>query len=164
MGTKGATGLRKAVIGSNTASMIAESSIPVLAVPEDASIRTIRNVIYATDLKNLEMELNTLIPYVKQFDCVVHILHIVESGSDIELAEVRIQEIVAQSGYNNVVTLVTFSPDIDEAIDHYITLSKADMLAMFTHEPTFFEKVFDQSITRKMAFHSKIPLLAFKNK
>lgn len=163
MGTKGATGLRKAVIGSNTATMIAESSIPVLAVPEDAQIRTLRNIVYATDLKNLKEELATLMPYAKQFDCTVHVLHIVDEGEDIEVAEERINTIIKESGYGNIVPLVTFNPDIDEAIEQYISVSNADMLAMFTHEPTFYERVFDKSMTRKMAFHSKVPLLAFKN-
>jgi hypothetical protein len=36
------------------------------------------------------------------------------------------------------------------------------VLAMFTHEISFFEKVFDKSMTRRMAFHSRIPLLAFR--
>ena len=164
MGTRGASGLKKAVLGSNTASLIGVSHIPVLAVPEHAEFNTFRNVIYATDLKNLEAELGILMPYVEQFESIVHILHIVESGSDIEAAELEIETVIKKSGYKNIVTLVTFDPDIDGAIDQYISVSKADLLTMFTHEPSFFEKVFDRSVTRKMAFQSKIPLLAFKNK
>jgi 4-hydroxyphenylpyruvate dioxygenase-like putative hemolysin len=53
---------------------------------------------------------------------------------------------------------------IDEAIDHYTGVVKADLLAMFTHEASFYEKLFDRSMTRKMAFHSKVPLLAFKQR
>jgi nucleotide-binding universal stress UspA family protein len=93
---------------------------------------------------------------------MVHILHIVERGSDIERAEEEIEKVVKKTGYKNIVTLVTFDPDVDEAIDHYISVSHADLITMFTHEPSFFDKVFDKSVTRKMAFHSKIPLLAFK--
>jgi hypothetical protein len=38
------------------------------------------------------------------------------------------------------------------------------VLAMFTHEYGFFDKVFNRSITRRMAFHSTVPLLAMKLK
>lgn len=164
MGTRGASGLKKAVIGSNTASMIGVSHIPVLAVPEKAEFKKFRNVIYATDLKNIEAELKVLMPYIQRFGSTVHILHIVEDASQIELVEEKISAIVAKEGYRNIVALVTFDTDIDGAIDHYISVSKADLLAMFTHEPSFYEKVFDKSITRKMAFYSNIPLLAFRQK
>jgi nucleotide-binding universal stress UspA family protein len=162
MGTRGASGLKKAILGSNTASLIGVSHIPVLAVPEHAEFTSFRNVIYATDMKNLEAELAILIPYVERFRSIVHILHIVEDGSQIEEVEQQINHVVKKTGYKNIVILVTFDPDIDGAIDQYISVTKADLLTMFTHEPSFFEKLFDRSVTRKMAFQSRIPLLAFK--
>jgi nucleotide-binding universal stress UspA family protein len=162
MGTRGASGLKKTVLGSNTASLIGDSHIPVLAVPEQGDFKSFRNVIYASDLKNLDQELLILIPYVKRFGSTVHVLHIVDDASKIESAEAEIEIVVKKMGYKDIVTLVTFDPDIDGAIDQYISVSGADLLAMFTHEPSFYEKIFDKSFTRRMAFQSKIPLLAFK--
>lgn len=164
MGTRGASGIKKAVLGSNTASLIGVSHIPVLAVPEHVEFNIFRNVIYATDMKNLEGELKILMPYVEKFESTVHILHIVEDAAEIERVEEEIQAVIKRSGYKNIVTLVTFDPDIDGAIEQYISVSHANLLTMFTHEPSFFEKVFDKSVTRKMAFQSRIPLLAFKHK
>ncbi|MFZ6011947.1 MAG: universal stress protein [Bacteroidota bacterium] len=162
MGTKGAGGLKKVVMGSNTTSIIEVSHIPVLAVPAHAQFKSIRNIVYACDLKNLEKELKKLIPYVEKFGCTVHILHIVSSGRDVETTEEKIEKIVQKLGYDNIVALVLVDQNIDGAIDQYIDVSKADMLAMFTHDLNFYEKLFDRSYTRRMAFHSKIPLLAFK--
>jgi len=164
MGIRGASGLRKAVVGSNTASLIGTSHIPVLAVPEGARFNGFRNLIYATDGKNVDDELKVLTPYFKQFGCTVHILHIVSDASRIELMEEKIEKAAKKTGYKNFVTIVTFDLDIEGAIGQYITVSRADMLAMFTHKPNFYERVFDKSVTRNMAFHSDIPLLAFKNK
>jgi nucleotide-binding universal stress UspA family protein len=164
MGTRGASGIRKAVLGSNTASLIGESHIPVLAVPEQADFENFHNLIYATDMKNLEGELAILMPYVERFGSIVHILHIVEDASKISVIEDQINAIIKKAKYKNIVTLVTFDLDIDGAIEQYISVAKADLLTMFTHEPSFFEKIFDRSVTRKMAFQSRIPLLAFKTK
>jgi nucleotide-binding universal stress UspA family protein len=162
MGTKGASGLKKALLGSNTVSVLESSKIPVLAVPEDAEFRTFRNVIYATDLKHLQKELNILIPYVETFGSTIHILHIVEDGEDVGEIESKIEKVVQKINYKNIVTLVTVDMDINAAIDQYISVSKADLVAMFTHDTSFYEKVFDKSLTRRMAFHGKVPLLAFK--
>lgn len=162
MGTRGATGITRAVLGSNTNSVIEVSHVPVLAVPEKAEFKGFRNVVYASDLRNLHEELETLIPYVERFDSTIHLIHIVPPGTPVDIIEIKIEQVLRKFPYKNIITLVLVDIDIDSALDHYVEVSKADVLAMFTHELSFFEKVFDRSTTRKMAFHSRIPLLAFR--
>jgi nucleotide-binding universal stress UspA family protein len=161
MGTRGASGMKKTFLGSNTVSVLGQSHVPVLAVPSEADFKTFRNIIYATDLKHLEKELEILIPYVKKFGSILHILHIIHQGNIAELEE-RIDKAVEKTGYKNIVSLVTIDHDVEGAIGQYIGITKADLVAMFTHNTTFYERILDKSVTRKMAFHSKIPLLAFK--
>lgn len=162
MGTRGASGLTRAVLGSNTNSVIEVSHVPVLAVPEKADFRGFRNVIYASDLRNLEVELRILILYIEKFGSTIHLIHIVPPGKQVDVIEAKIQSVLNGFSYKNIITLVLVDNDIDSALDQYVEVSKADALAMFTHELSFFEKVFDRSMTRKMAFHSRVPLLAFK--
>jgi nucleotide-binding universal stress UspA family protein len=164
MGTRGASGLTKAVLGSNTNSVIEVSHLPVLAVPEKAEFKGFRNVVYASDLRNLHRELQILIRYVEKFGSTIHLIHIVPPGNDIGPIEAKIERVLQKFPYKNIVTLVLVDSDIDSALDQYVEVSKADVLAMFTHELSFFEKVFDRSMTRKMAFHSRIPLLAFRQR
>jgi len=52
--------------------------------------------------------------------------------------------------------------EITDYIDGFITFVKADILTIFTHDLTFFEKFFGKSVTHKMAFHASIPLLTIK--
>ncbi|HEY1870918.1 MAG TPA: universal stress protein, partial [Chitinophagaceae bacterium] len=57
MGTKGASGLKKMLIGSNTVNVIANTNIPVLVIPEAARFKNFngRNrIVLATDLELLE--------------------------------------------------------------------------------------------------------------
>lgn len=161
MGTRGASGLTKAVLGSNTTSVIEVSHVPVLAVPEHAEFKGFRNVVYASDLRHLEKELEILIPYLEKLGSTIHLIHIVPNGKDVETIEAKIESVLQKFAYKNLVTLILVDNNIDAAIDQYVEVSKADMLAMFTHELSFYEKLLDKSMTRKMAFHSKIPLLAF---
>ena len=162
MGPRGASGLTKAVLGSNTTSVIEVSHVPVLAVPEHAEFKGFRNVVYASDLRRLEKELKILIPYIEKFGSTIHLIHIVPNGKNVEAIEAKIESVLQKFTYKNLVTLVLVDNNIDAAIDQYVEVSKADILAMFTHELSFYEKLFDRSMTRKMAFHSKIPLLAFR--
>jgi len=162
MGTRGASGLTKAVLGSNTNSVIEVSHVPVLAVPEKAEFKGFRNVVYASDLQNLEAEMEILIRYIEKFGSTIHLIHIVPPGNQVDVIEREIEKILKKFSYKNIVTLVLVDNDVGSAIDQYVEVSRADMLAMFTHELSFFEKTFDRSTTRKMAFHSRIPLLAFR--
>jgi nucleotide-binding universal stress UspA family protein len=162
MGTKGASGLKKTIMGSNTVSVLGASHIPVLVVPEKAEFQPFRNVVYATDMQRLDEELRTLIPYVRKFDATIHVLHITNDASKIESIEERIHQVARTIGYDKVVALVTLDLEIDAAIESYITVSRADLLAMFTHKPSFYERMMDKSVTRKMAFYTSIPLLAFR--
>lgn len=164
MGTRGARGIRKYVLGTNTASVIEVSHVPVLAVPELGEFKSFETVVYATDLKHVEHELQILIPYLREFNSKVHLLHVTPSLKEVSALEKKVSASISQAGITNVVAKVIVNKDIDEAIDYYVTESKADLLAMFTHEVTFYEKLFDRSITRKMAFHNRIPLLAFRQK
>lgn len=162
MGTRGASGLTKAVMGSNTNSVIEVSHVPVLVVPEKADFKGFRNVVYASDLRNLEEELEILIRYIEKFGSTIHLIHIVPPGQQVDVVEADIELVLKKFSYKNIITLVLVDNDVNSALEHYVEVSRADVLAMFTHEISFFEKVFDRSMTRKMAFQSRVPLLAFR--
>ena len=164
MGTRGASGLRKYILGSNTASVIEVSHVPVLAVPELGEFKSFKNIVYATDLKHTQKELKTLIPYLEKFGSKVHLIHVTPNLKEVAAIEKKITGLVEKSGIPNVICKVMVNKKIDEAIEHYLDATNADLLAMFTHDVTFYEKLFNRSMTKKMAFHSKIPLLAFRQK
>ena len=163
MGTKGATGLKKILLGSNAAAVINKSNIPVIAVPEFARFTNLKDIIYATDILNLKNELKTVVSFAKDFNATVHILHIVspteEGKLDIRQTVVKLTKAME---YKKIAFTVSLHEGAAEGIDQYVIKHKADMLVMFTHEMTFFKKVFGQSVTREMAFLSNVPLLTFK--
>lgn len=163
MGTKGASGLIKVLIGSNATAVIGNSNIPVIAVPEHARFNNIKHIVYASDMLALNKEVKTLIQFAQLFDSFIHILHIVSSNSKKKIDKIKIQnDFISKYNYPHISVHVSLNDDIVEAIDEYIADVKADLIAMFTHKPTFFEKLFGKSVTREMAFHSWIPLLAIK--
>ena len=46
----------------------------------------------------------------------------------------------------------------------HIKTKSIDLFAMSTHRRNFFDKLFGKSVTKKMVYHTKIPLLAFHYK
>lgn len=163
MGTKGATGLKKLILGSNAAAVIDKSDIPVIAVPEFARFKSLKDIIYATDIANIKNELKTVVSFAKDFNATVHILHIVSPAQETKLdIKQTVTKLTKALNYRKITFTVSLNEDDTEGINEYVLKQKADMLAMFTHELTFFEKVFNKSVTRQIAFLSNVPLLTFK--
>lgn len=164
MGTKGATGIEKYIIGSNAAGVINNSSIPVITVPEHARFNGLKNIIYATDLWDLRLEARTLVPLAQLFDSTIHIVHIIDPDSprNIKKIEETITDLISELDYTKIKFQVVINDNLINGLNKYITDTKSDLLTMFTRELTFFERLFGKSVTRQMAFHSRIPILTFK--
>lgn len=164
MGTRGASGVTKYILGSNTVSVLDDSHIPVLAVPEDAEFKTFKNIVYASDLKHLEKEVKVMLPYLKIFDSTLHVLHVTEKKKEIEQLQDKIKASLKKADYRKSTATVQAGKKIDTTIDSFVHQLRADLVSMFTHKKSFYQKLFDRSITKEMAFQSKVPLLAFKSK
>ncbi|HEU5290420.1 MAG TPA: universal stress protein [Cyclobacteriaceae bacterium] len=164
MGTRGASGVSKYVLGSNTVSVLEESPIPVLAVPGNAEFKTFKNVVYATDLKHFEREVRGMLPYLKIFDSTLHVFHVVEKLKDAENLEVIVKKVLKKVDYRKSTVKIDKSKKIEPAIESFVQALKADLVIMFTHKRNFYEKLFNRSMTKEMAFQTNIPLLAFKSK
>lgn len=163
MGTRGASGLAKYVLGSNTVSILDISPLPVLAVPEKADFKTFKNVVYASDLKNLETELKMMCGYLRMFDSTLHVLHIAKKGADVEKIQNSIKATLKRVDYRKSTVTIQINSKIDSAIDSFVKQIRADLVTMFTHKKSAYDKLFNRSVTKRMAFQSKVPLLAFKS-
>jgi nucleotide-binding universal stress UspA family protein len=161
MGTKGATGVAKKLIGSNAAAVINRSKIPVITVPESARFSPLKRIVYSTDLDNLAKEIKLIKPFAKAFNATIHLLH-VQSTSSPKAIDGKAILRKLKSTYPKLTFHVTLDDKTVAGIDEYIADKKADLLVMFTHDLTFFESLFGKSVTRKMAFHSQVPLLTLK--
>ena len=163
IGTKGATGLKKIIFGSNAAGIIANSSIPVITVPEYAVYHGIETMVYSSDLENLEEELKSIIPFAKLMNTWIHILHINNEHEDfitnLQGLENRLRTLFS---YEKMKAKELKNDSIISGINQYVIDFDADMVVMFTHRASLFEKLFNKSITKKAAFQTKTPLLTFQ--
>jgi len=165
MGSRGASKLKKVVLGGTTVSVIDVANAPVLAIPEKAEFTNFKNVVYASDFKNVQKELDTIIPFARIFDSTIHMVHVVEAiDKNVDARREEVKRLVQEADYSKIKLEVVIDDDVPVAIDKYIKDKKGDALTTFTHELNLFEKIFARSVTRKLAYQGNIPLLAFKRK
>lgn len=166
MGTKGADNFVDAVLGSNAAKVIEKAKCPVIAVPEDASFEGIEKITYATDYNNSDINaIEKLVELFRSFDAKINVLHIWD-GSESHIIEKSVMEsfkkkILEKIHYENLSFEMLKGGDLEISLEEYVDEGKTDLLVMSTQHRGFFDKLFGSSVTKHMAYHTSVPLMAF---
>ncbi len=162
MGTQGASGLREALLGSNTAATAKTINCPLLIIPADATFSEIKNIVFAADYKELEnaSALKTMVNLGKENSAEIAVLNVLDKGK-ITTIEEGSQGIKIDHQLAGIKHSYSFIEDNDKAagIDEYLRTNKSDLLVMLERKTGFFKNIFHKSITRKMAFHTHVPML-----
>lgn len=162
MGTHGASGITELILGSNTASVIEKAPIPVLAIPQNAVYKGINNIVYAyDDIKSGLPSFQRLLDFAEIYNSNITLLHIIESKNNtVELNKQEFEKIRQSVTYNRINLELVKEENVLEGINDYVNSNSVDVLAMAIRKRTLLDKIFNRSLTKKMAYHTKIPLLA----
>ncbi|TAL63285.1 MAG: universal stress protein [Bacteroidetes bacterium] len=169
MGTKGASGIREVILGSNTAKVIEKAICPVIAVPAGASFKGIRNIVFSTDYHESDVNaLKKTTGIAKIFGSRINILHASDREFTQEVEEGLMRQFMKTVSkkikYSKISSLVKYGELPENILQDYIKKKKPDLIAMSTQRRSLLEKLFGTSITKKMAYHTNVPLLAFHHK
>ncbi len=169
MGTSGASGLKEKLWGSKTADVIGKSHVPVMAIPVDYKWKRPARILLLTN--HFEKEpalLDFLFELAALYHAEVDVAVYTDEESDIAVTFLeharKIPEYQNQlrEQYKNdsIVVAHLYGKDFESTLQDHIVQNEIDMLAMVTYQRKFPDNLFHQSITKKMAYHTKIPLLA----
>ncbi len=162
MGTHGASGITELILGSNAASIIERSPAPVLAIPQNAVYKEMLNLVYAyDDIKSGLPSFHRLIEFANIYGSEITLLHIIESNKNTEeMNKNEFEKIKGSSNYDKIRLELVKEENVLEGINDYVNSHDVDVLAMAIRKRSLLDKIFNRSLTKKMAYHTKIPLLA----
>ena len=167
MGTKGASGLKRILLGSNTVNVIAKTTVPILVIPEVARYDNFfhngkNRIVLATDLELLEHE--DAVDILKELalliaDPKVRVLSVRPKNTGLPdmkrlnrdfLVSIFTPEIESER-------VTVFSSNVIRGINLYLN-KNADtgLLAMIAHDSG---QLIQKHYTREMASHTHLPLL-----
>lgn len=166
MGTRGANGIKGLLVGSNTSSLIEHTTLPVLAIPEETEYTGIRKIVFATNMQKDDIRcLKQIIALFSGQQPTITLLHI-EDGHlrdpEAALTAWFHEEVLPAIDYPHLYAECISETDIVKTLDDYLRENKIDLLVTATKRRNFIERIFDRSITRKLVFHTSIPLLALQ--
>ena len=166
MGMRGKGTLEK-WMGSTTTSAIKKIDTPIIVVPQGASYRELKQVIYATDFSyTVSFHVyDPLLSLLKQFGAQLHIVHVQKNKNEMKDKEIagEIQLDPAFSSVPHEFHIVADS-DVKHGITTYLEQHQADLLVMVTHEHGFLDRLFGKSHTTAMVYNTHVPLLILKDK
>lgn len=161
MGTKGASGFTATFLGSVTEKVINATHAIVLAIPKDCHYKPIRRILFVTEYKTAEIEvLKRTLLLAKKFHAHVDCLYVKPPHFGVE--DLIVQDWRKLFATEDVSFHMMHTNDAEGAVLEFIHGYQIDMLAMTTHHRSFFQRIFDVSLSKKLAFHSKIPILAMQ--
>lgn len=169
MGTKGVSGIDEFLIGSNTAKVIGQSPCPVIAIPHKAHFDRIKKVVFATDYHEKDLiALKQLAEIAKMFKSRINVIHVTDeeyTESNEEEYMERFQKKVNQTIKYKFITFKLLSNDkIEKALEKYVKKESPDLIAVSTKNRNILGRLFAKSITKKLAYHTKVPLMVFHYK
>lgn len=166
MGTKGATGAKEVLFGSNTVHIFKQAKCPVLAIPDSFEFEKPSHILFPTDyeIDYSNKQVKPLVELSKKHQAKINILN-VSYGRDL-----------TSDQETNKATLSTFLKDlkheffsvknqeITKAISDFQSKTPADLLIMINNKHSFFENLFFKSTINQIGFHLNIPFLVVPSK
>lgn len=164
MGTKGASGISDEFFGTNTAAVLKKTTCPLMTVPAGTVYQPAKNIIYATGYNRRDIEALIKIVDIMRFsDPRISLVHISEAGSGEENKEENMETfktmVESELNYKKLDYRVEDGEDVYEAFERIVESESPELFAMTTYNRNLFDRLFGASSSRKMAYHTKIPLM-----
>jgi len=156
--------LSEMIMGSNATELIKRADFPVLIINEQVKFKDIKKIVLACDYEKIvdKSILNPLKEFVKLFKSHVYVLNVINK---IEI-ESTISKSTEDIGIDNRLEGIEHSfhfvenEDTITGINEFVTGINADMIVIIPHKHQFLDRILNESNTKRMAFHTSIPLLA----
>lgn len=169
MGTVGDAAVREKLFGSITAAVIGNSAIPVLAIPLLFEWTAPENILLAmNDFYEAPQAVEMVFKIATLFNIPV-LITVFTDENKAEATEYldnrRNIEVFCKTQKElhpglSIEAAPVYGDDFEHAIKSFIANKQVSMLAMLTHKRNFIQSIFHRSMTKKMSYHTDIPLLS----
>ena len=164
MGITGKSALRQVMFGSNTLKLIDKNLYPVMIIPPDAVYKGVSKVAFATDYRQVELSTPSQLigSVLTLLDPKLHIVHVSKETvrtlpPALQLEKEKVDQMFAD--FKKEFFFLT-SEDFYDALDGFIKEKDIDILVTVPKHPSNSSSLFRTSHTKKLAYHSHIPILA----
>jgi nucleotide-binding universal stress UspA family protein len=162
MGTKGASGLERLFLGSNTLTAIRHLVHPVIVVPPGAVFSAVRKIGFACDFSEVVDTTpgNKIVDICQIFGAELHVLNVDYKSRHFK-PETPEESILLHTMLEEAHPLYDYieHPDVVEGIHQFAETKGFDLLITIPKKHKLLSGLFEKSHTRELVFHSHIPIM-----
>lgn len=161
MPTRGATGI-EGIWGSKTEAVVRDAIVPVIVLPEGASLDNIDKIALAADYDDISCDyrLDPLLQLADHLKTEIDVVTINRDEHTLTRKEkinrkrlkYRLMRFPHRFSYH-------FEPEISEGLINYARKNNAQLIAIMPRDFRFLQSLFTESLSRRMVYRSSIPLL-----
>lgn len=162
MGITGASKIEEILIGSTALSVVKNTDVPVIIVPDGASYSSIKNVMLACDFKKVAetIPVKLLKNILNITGASLNVLNVYESEKELSADKTKQQELL-NSLLNEYSPRFHFvnNTDFISGINNFVDDHHIDLIIAIPKKHGILDGLFRERHTKKLAFHSHIPLM-----
>lgn len=164
-GTRGNNKIKEVILGGTTKSLVEQSPVPVLAIPEYADEHGYEKVLYASDFQEVDLTaIKKLVELVRPYQPEIQILHI-NLDNEFKGTEKMawFKELVLDTiDYEHLTFELLYSEDLFQSLYKHMSEDDFDLLVMLEKKRSgIIEQLFHEDLVKKMEFRTWIPLLSY---
>jgi nucleotide-binding universal stress UspA family protein len=167
MGMAQTAKFNQVVFGSTGTDLAGSVNCPVIIVPERARYKQWKNIAFAFDQKHIPKgkALKTLQEVLELHESKIHFVNVMDTpfieGDDSSLKPLYKQF----SGVEMKTHFLPYHPNmVEEAILEWVRRHKASLLVMVARQHNVLWRMFNERMTKKIAFASKVPLIVLSDR
>lgn len=166
MGITGAGRLPELLIGSNVSRVIKNIDCPTITIHENIKFRPIKKVALATDYDEVEESnaFEKVIDFIKLFRAKLVLINVIDPAEKVSYKK-ELSGALLEHIFDEIDHTISFrkNEDVVDGINNFVDRHHIDMLVMLPKKHSLFFRLFHESNTKKMAFHTHVPLLTIHN-
>jgi nucleotide-binding universal stress UspA family protein len=167
MGTMGAVGLKKRILGSNASRVVREAVCPVITIKGKEHRFGIKHILLPLDLtKETKEKVNKAINIARMFGSVIHIVTIVESKDEFINNKLtrqmdQVSEHIVEAGIQCTSEFVKGGDVVDEILK-VAERTQSDLIMIMTQQEVGFTDLFISSAAQEVINRSEVPVLSIR--
>tara|TARA_R110002051_G_scaffold309037_2_gene381404 strand:+ start:1520 stop:2350 length:831 start_codon:yes stop_codon:yes gene_type:complete len=166
MGTIGKYGLENKIFGSFAAQTIHNPKSTVLVIPEKAKFNNLSEIVFATDFHTKDKTcLEFIMKIAKYYGSGLRVIHISGQLEDLNIEREKFLQLEKEMTSTNISQNISFEllygEHVEDELLELIERSKPGMLAVITRKRNFIERIFENSLSKKIVNNTNVPVLVF---